>query len=112
MTVFDIKEQALDALSQIEKQHLLDETGGFTTSAILSPYDIKSMSKTNLDLSAHANLLNQSNNFGGTMKFADLAAINNGVHGVMDGSFSNNPGQSFLRDSNFNTELINQGVKS
>ena len=55
----------MDALSQIEKEHSFDETGGFTEAG-MSQFELKSnklMEETNLDLTGHAQLLNQSKNF-------------------------------------------------
>ena len=114
MTVFDIKEQAMDALSQIEKQHLtsLDETGGFTDTA-LSPFDLKSK-LTNTDLTLD-NEINQR--FSATMManggmiMPNILATqkigeNNEQTTFIDGSFSNNLGQSFLGGSNFNYEMM------
>ena len=134
MTVFEIKEQALDALSQMEKQHmLLNETGGFTSDT--AALDLKTnnnlleMTTTNQYLTGHAHLLNQSKAFGGTATamgtglMNTMVAANNtmNVAGIgnnlakqlvgkdqmlVDGSFSNNLGQSFLGNSNYNSELL------
>lgn len=44
---------------------MFDETGGFTEAG-MSPFELKSnklMEETNLDLTGHAQLLNQSKNF-------------------------------------------------
>ena len=60
MTVFEIKEHALDALSQIENERLVSEQDlNSNNNVTLSAYDeMKSTMRTNMELTSHINLLN------------------------------------------------------
>ena len=102
MTVFDIKESAMDALSQIEKQHL-DETGAFTEIGGLSPYP-KLSEVTQNPLAGTGNV---------AAAFGGGGLLGNGQgNTLIDQSFSNNLGQSFLINSNFNSESMPLAAKS
>ena len=64
MTVFEIKEHALDALSQMENERLQSEPEGSGNGTTFSAYDeLKSTLRTNMELTGHVNLLNQSSSF-------------------------------------------------
>ena len=67
MTVFEIKEHALDALSQMENERLASETDQATT--LLSPFDPSKAATQRMvnpmEMTAPvANLLQNSNSFG------------------------------------------------
>ena len=84
MTVFEIKDEALEALSQIEKEHTVVISEELAEGATLSPFDLKSSSRTNMDLSSHRNLLNhsrldQSEPFGGTGALAHMVTFQNAL---------------------------------
>lgn len=64
MTVFDIKEHALEALGQIEQQQeqLISDPAATTGQKMnLSPFEVRSTSRTNMDMTNYSNMLNASN---------------------------------------------------